>query len=216
MENGKERTIMILKEYAVVDGPGGVKEIANAGRGDLIKWLARVGAKRGAEIGIATGDYSLYMMKTIPDLELYGVDPFEVYEGYKDYALNSTLNHLRQAAHEKLDSYPNYHFVEKYSMDAVKDFEDGSLDFVYIDANHEDPYVTDDITEWSKKVKSGGVVSGHDYARVRSIEWRYAVVDAVNRYVAKNNLQLYVWGLNSKADPSLVRDNIRSWMFIQP
>lgn len=202
-----------LKEYTVVPGANGILEISNAGRGDLIKWLARVGAKSGAEIGVATGDYSKYMMETIPGLTLYGVDPYEVYKGYKDYALNSTLNHLKEEAHSKLDKYPTYHFVEKYSMDAVKDFEDESLDFVYIDANHEDPYVTEDITEWTKKVKKGGVVSGHDYARVRSIDWRYAVVDAVNRYVKKNDIQLYVWGLNSKDDRSLIRDNIRSWMF---
>ena len=42
-------------------------------------------------------------------------------------------------------------------------FEDNSLDFVYIDANHAYEYVKEDIELWYPKVKSGGYVMGHDY-----------------------------------------------------
>jgi hypothetical protein len=38
-------------------------------------------------------------------------------------------------------------------MDALNDFEDDSLDFVYIDGNHEFPYVAEDLFHWSKKVR---------------------------------------------------------------
>jgi hypothetical protein len=48
-------------------------------------------------------------------------------------------------------------------MEALTDFKDGSLDFVYIDGNHDFRHVAEDLFEWSKKVRSGGVVSGHDY-----------------------------------------------------
>ena len=204
----------IEDNYRVEPGARGEKEIANASRKDLAQLIGKF-CKTGAEIGVANGNYSRYIMEQNPNLKMYGVDPYEVYEGYKDYALNSTIKHLKEEATEKLKDFPGYTFVEKFSTDAVKDFEDESLDFVYIDANHEDPYVTEDITEWHKKVRKGGIVSGHDYARVRSIEWRYAVVDAVDRYVKKNGIQLYVWGLNSKADPTLVREPIRSWMYIK-
>jgi hypothetical protein len=150
-----------------------------------------------------------------PTLELYGVDPHQTYSEYKDYALNSTMRRIKAEAHERLDQYPTYHFVEKFSMDALEDFEDESLDFVYIDANHADPWVTEDITEWAKKVRKGGVVSGHDYARVRSIADRYDVVNAVTRYAEKNGIQIYIWGLESKADRTLKREPIRSWMFLK-
>ena len=60
-------------------------------------------------------------------------------------------------------------------MDAVKDFKDESLDFVYIDANHGYESTKEDIREWSKKVKKGGIVSGHDYVKKNG----YGVIEAV-------------------------------------
>lgn len=209
----------LLKEYTIEPGPSGVLEIRDANRVDLAHFLAKTGAKVGVEVGVAHGKYSEVLMDANPDLKLYGVDPYEVYKGYKDYALQRTFAALMADAHTRLDRFPNYEFIRKFSMDAVKDFEDESLDFVYIDANHADPWVTDDIREWAKKVKPGGIVSGHDYARVEGGEHigenRYAVLQAVNRYSAENNIQMYIWGLNSKADRTLKRDNHRSWMFIK-
>ena len=49
-------------------------------------------------------------------------------------------------------------------MEALADFEDNSLDFVYIDANHDFVNFTQDLHEWYKKVRVGGIISGHDYA----------------------------------------------------
>jgi len=67
-------------------------------------------------------------------------------------------------------------------MDAVKMFDDGSLDFVYIDANHEWPFVTQDIFYWSKKVRSGGIVSGHDYLKVKRPDGLVQVKEVVHAY----------------------------------
>lgn len=203
----------LLKEYEIHPGDRGVLEIANKGRGDLAEYLAKF-CKIGAEIGVASGKYSECLMQANPTMKLYGVDPHTVYSGYKDYALNSTMRKLRDEAHQRLDKYPGYEFVEKFSVDAAKDFQDESLDFVYIDANHDYDNVKLDVTEWAKKVRKGGVVSGHDYGRVRSITDRYDVIRAVDDYVRENNIQLYIWGLNGKL-PGTIRDNIRSWMFLK-
>ena len=205
----------LLGKYDIQPGPRGVLEISNASRQDLARFLADIGCKVGAEIGVASGRYSRDLMAANPSLKLYGVDPYTVYEGYKDYALNSTMEKLKAEAHARLDEFPTYEFVYKFSEEALKDFEDESLDFVYIDANHEEPYVTQDIEGWSKKVKKGGVVSGHDYSRVRSITDRYEVVHAVDSFAERHGVQIYIWGLNSKFDPTLVREPIRSWMYIR-
>lgn len=50
------------------------------------------------------------------------------------------------------------------SMQAVELYEDESLDFVFIDANHEYEYIYEDIEKWLPKVKYGGVLAGHDIA----------------------------------------------------
>lgn len=49
------------------------------------------------------------------------------------------------------------------SIKASKTYEDNSIDFVYIDANHKYDYVKNDIEAWFPKVKKGGVIAGHDY-----------------------------------------------------
>lgn len=53
--------------------------------------------------------------------------------------------------------------VRKPSIEAAKDFADGSIDIVYIDANHDYEEVKKDIEAWLPKIKKGGIISGHDY-----------------------------------------------------
>jgi hypothetical protein len=65
------------------------------------------------------------------------------------------------------------------SVSASKIYEDNSIDFVFIDANHEYYSVKEDISVWFPKVKVGGVIAGHDY------ENGWADVDkAVNEFFA--------------------------------
>ncbi len=206
--------------FTLQTGHNGVMEIKDADRGDLAKFIAEMGPNiTGVEVGVAAGQYSETLMKANPTMNLYGVDPWEPYNTYKDYVKKSTFSQLLADTHSRMDKYPTYHFVRKYSMDALSDFEDNSLDFVYIDANHSDPWVTQDITEWTKKVKKGGIVSGHDYARIKgrngedSKNW--VVIQALDTYRQDHPIRLYIWGLNSKADRSLKRDGSRSWMFFR-
>jgi hypothetical protein len=221
MENGPERQPMNTKKYILhkYNIKTDVIEIPNTGRTDLAELFHELDFKLGLEVGVAAGEYSHIIMKFNPQLELmYGVDPYEPYKGYKDYARLGTFNSLHEAAHRRLDSYPNYQFLKLYSLDAAKRFENESLDFVYIDGNHSDPYITQDITAWAPKVRKGGIVAGHDYARIKqkgvedSTNW--AVIPAVDKYVRDNNYQLFIWGLEAKI-PGLKRDGSRSWMFIK-
>lgn len=54
--------------------------------------------------------------------------------------------------------------IRKSSEEAVKEYEDESLDFVFIDAGHEYDDVKKDIEIWLPKVKKGGILAGHDYS----------------------------------------------------
>lgn len=195
-----------------------VIEIPNVTRDDLAELLAEANFRVGVEVGVAFGEYSETMMKANPTMTLYGVDPYECYPGYKDFAKLGTFESMEQIAHDRLDKYPTYHFVKEYSVPASEKFEDESLDFVYIDGNHSEPYVSQDIAAWTPKVRKGGIVAGHDYARIKGNDLEdsknWAVIPAINRYAKEHGYQLYIWGLEAKL-PGLKRDGSRSWMLIK-
>ena len=46
---------------------------------------------------------------------------------------------------------------------AAATYQDGSLDFVFIDGQHTYEAVCEDIDAWLSKVKPGGVLAGHDH-----------------------------------------------------
>ncbi len=49
------------------------------------------------------------------------------------------------------------------SVQAASLFEDGSVDFVFVDGDHGYEPVKRDLTAWFPKVRPGGVIAGHDY-----------------------------------------------------
>jgi len=136
---------------------------------ELIALFRELNFKVGAEIGVAKGKYSKFLCRGIPNLKLYLIDSWRSYGEYvehHDIEGQTILDNCYKEAKERLAPY-NCEFVRATSMDAVKTFEDKSLDFVFIDANHTFEYVVNDIAEWSKKVRPGGIVSGHDFWRSR-------------------------------------------------
>ena len=64
---------------------------------------------------------------------------------------------------KRIAKVPNIIKIRKTSVEAAKDFADGSLDAVYIDAEHDEESVRTDIQTWLPKVKKGGYLSGHDW-----------------------------------------------------
>lgn len=54
-------------------------------------------------------------------------------------------------------------FMHMSSAQAAAFISDGSLDLVFIDADHSYDGVAQDIALWTPKVRKGGIISGHDY-----------------------------------------------------
>lgn len=61
----------------------------------------------------------------------------------------------------------------QYSVEAAKTFADRSLDFVYLDASHRLPDIITDMAAWIPKIRSGGIIAGHDYHLYRPKRWRH-------------------------------------------
>ena len=64
---------------------------------------------------------------------------------------------------KNVGSFPNLKTIRKFSVDAAKDFEDGSIPFFFLDAGHSEEEVTEDIKAWLPKIKKGGIFAGDDY-----------------------------------------------------
>ncbi len=192
-------------------------EIPDVGRDDLPKFLFETGRRVGIEVGVNEGEYGIKLCHA--GLKVYGIDPYVAYREYK--SPKSYVSHYLQAL-ANLEGY-DYTIIKKFSMDAVEDFEDESLDFVYIDGNHSLPYITADIFGWEPKLRKGGVMSGHDYAFVRGPREREMprVYDGVHvkagvdssAYIM-NVDRLYILGEKAKKEGHK-RDKWRSWFWIK-
>lgn len=192
-------------------------EIPNVGRDDLPEFFKDMGYKVGAEIGVASGVFSEILCKD--GLKLYSIDPYTVYPDYYTPTAQARLDREYEEAKERLGKYPNCTIIRKTSMEAVKDFEDESLDFVYIDGHHAFKFVAEDIYEWSKKIRKGGCVSGHDFVHSKTKVNPYVchVKYVVRGYTASYNIKdWYVLGQKHfPKNKEEKRDQWRSWFWIK-
>lgn len=163
-------------------------------REGLAELFNELGFISGAEIGVAEGYYSETLCKANPNLKLKCIDMWEHYPGYDDFG-GFRLGAFYAEAKKRLASY-NCELIKGMSMDVVGQFVDGSMDFVYIDAAHDFLNVTQDIAKWSKKVRRGGIVAGHDFKRDVNPNWEYQVKDVVPAWVYAHRIK--PWFLTSK------------------
>lgn len=161
------------------------------GREVLAQVLGDLGFNRGAEIGVRAGEYSLALCQANPQIELFCVDPWLHPVPSRQHR---SERYLRRAK-AKLEPF-NATIIRKTSMEALADFENDSLDFVYIDADHTFDCVCMDIIGWSKKVRSGGIVAGHDYYQF----YRGGVVAAVDAYTRCHDIR--PWYVTLEETPS--------------
>lgn len=136
-------------------------------RGDRRTHLLRIfrsaGFKIGAEIGVWEGDYSRSMFRYMPDLHLFCIDPWKA---YGDFHEDCNEQDLMDAAYQKTlenTAGKDVEILRGESLEYAPSIPDGSLDFVFIDGNHNLPYSIADLHAWTPKVRKGGIVSGHDY-----------------------------------------------------
>lgn len=207
----------ILDKYGITLDGRYVIDIPNVGRDNMAGLFAELGFTKGAEIGVELGLFSEVLCKANPKLSLYCVDPWSAgaYEA-NIHAVDSDQKiydqrHIEAVA--RLSPY-NATIIRKPSLDALNDFPDESLDFVYIDANHNFPNFINDLHGWTKKVKIGGIVSGHDYA-VFSYKKHNHVKRALDAYARCYRMQpLFIIGAMEYREGT-IRDKYRSWAWIR-
>lgn len=201
--------------------------IPDCSRDELPEFFKELGFKVGVEIGVLKGAFTEKFCKA--GLKMYAIDPWRAFGGQgrtqkiqsrQDFSYEHTCGVLAPYMQDGICA-----IVRKTSTDALKDFKNDSLDFVYIDGDHTFPHIAEDIYEWSKKVRSGGIVSGHDYFNTiptaRNILCHVkVVVDAYTRLYHIQNWWLFgqtkIRTGSSMFEEEKKNDRYYSWMFFKP
>lgn len=191
---------MIHKDFGIRDGDNlpFISFGKNSDRHMIAKVMAKAGFKVGAEIGVEWARHARSICVLMPGVKLFCVDPYVPYLSGRPS--QRRCDHIMECAIEKMQPFDTV-FVRKPSLEASRDFKDGSLDFVYIDGSHDFDNVIIDIVHWAPKVRKGGIVSGHDYFQF----YQSGVIPAVNAYTQAHNIQ--EWYITS--------EHMSSWFWIK-
>jgi hypothetical protein len=203
----------------LIDGiklKGKPAEIPDCPRDNLPQFFVEMGYKIGAEIGVYRAEFTKIFCQA--GLKMFAIDPWLGYQGAgRSEQKQEMQDYNYQCAQKTLSPHDNCTLIRKTSMDALADFKHESLDFIYIDGDHRFRYIAEDISEWFLKVRSGGVISGHDYfcthpGATNVICQIKPVVDAfIQAYRIPN---FYTFGKIKKAKDKA--DQYPSWMFLKP
>lgn len=187
--------------------------IPGCSRIELPEFFKEMGYKVGAEVGVYKGGFTERFCQA--GMKMFAVDPWVSYYGDRD---QERQNLIYEEACERLAPY-DCTIIRKSSMEAARDFRREELDFVYLDGDHRFMQVAEDIVEWEKRVRRGGVVSGHDY--FTSLPWARkfrcqvgAIVDAYTKAFGIDN-----WWIFGELDPETEPEWgqwFLSWMWIKP
>jgi hypothetical protein len=168
-----------------------------AHRGKYPQLLDTLKLKVGAEIGVQYGHFSGHILANSGVSRLYSIDPWKAYSP-QDYDDMTNADQRAQDSRylctvSQLFQYGDRSVVMRMtSKDAAEALQDNILDFVYIDANHSFDACSEDIRLWWPKVRPGGLISGHDYVDGKFREGDFGVKSAVDEFVEKHGLKLYV------------------------
>jgi hypothetical protein len=164
---------------------------------------------KGAEIGVFDGQMSSCLLKNAPNLSLIMVDSWEgdgvAYHPDGNYDYHQSLpqtyqDSFRRKAEQNVE-FANGRTVvlPMRSIEAAKTVLDGTLDFVFIDADHSYEGCKSDIEAWLPKLKPTGLLCGHDY---ETTGFQFGVKQAVDEFVAKTNSKVelgddFTWFIQS-------------------
>jgi hypothetical protein len=166
-----------------------------------------------AEVGVYKGDNALSMFQSTDNIKkLYLIDTYAPY--YKWFTDETGFTFTPEKADkffedtkQKFENYP-VSFIRKDSCLAAQDFPDEYFDYVYLDGGHDYDIVKKDLNAWYPKVKTFGVLGGHDsvYNDVSA---------AVIEFAASNKLTLHFVNAIRNGVTYAALNNFEDWWILK-
>jgi len=157
----------------------------------LLPYISNLGENLiGCEIGVWEGHNLGFMLHHLPNINMiYAIDPWHGYLDWIGHISQDILSEKKQIAFTRIANFPNrVQVMEMNSAEALPSIP--QLDFVFIDGDHSHEGVLNDLRMYHDKVRSGGIVAGHD--------WNLDTVQsAVNQFRAENNIHVELMGCES-------------------
>lgn len=138
-----------------------------------------------AEIGVNEGEFSEEILKITEPRKFYLVDAWDdvVYH-----------NGLRDAVKEKFRNQIENGQIEMrigLSTNELPKFPDGFFDWVYLDTAHTYDVTIAELNILKTKMKSGGIITGHDYVTGWwQGRFKYGVIEAVHELCVKDGWEM--------------------------
>ena len=150
----------------------------------------------GVEVGVLHGSFSGVMLRNWNGLthytlvDLWAQQSSAVYGGDSANADNDVQDrNYRTAVRQVVHPWrPCVSVLRMSSLDAARHFADGSLAFIYLDANHYFDHVLADLKAYWPKLMAGGMLAGHDVGP----SFSFGVLRAVTNFAQSHRLHFFI------------------------
>jgi hypothetical protein len=133
----------------------------------LVPYIQKLGPNLvGCELGVCRGHNLRYLLDLAKNVKLsYAIDPYTSYidEPWGLISQEEVTGWKNTAIEVLKDCGDRVKFLEMTSIEATKHIPDNSLDYIFIDGDHNFQPVLDDCRAYWTKVKPGGIFAGHDW-----------------------------------------------------
>ena len=121
-----------------------------------------------AEIGVWEGFFSGRIMEICQPATLHLIDPWLYMPEFANTGFGRKKNEhlMEQKWHDVIARFKDQPQVKVHrglSEVVLGGMPDGALDWVYIDANHNEPFIGNDLALCLAKVKHDGIIAGDDF-----------------------------------------------------
>lgn len=172
-----------------------------ADRSDLISSLRPGEGGIIAEIGVAHGDFSEYLLDELRPREFVAFDVFNMEEWLPkqqwSVARLNDMTHLE--FYRQRFSHRGTQVKTEVGLSHLRlaTYQDKYFDFIYIDADHSYESVKKDLEAANLKLNDGGTIMLNDYIMFDHYDWMpYGVVQAANDFIVNHNWKVCGFSLH--------------------